>query len=104
MATLTCLQTVIKNVSGAPLHLSFLPPHGRTLANNEEYAVTGDLIDIVRSGRAGRRRLESLDKLVQGGKLIIKTTPAAIILDSAGNPKTLVESLGNPALANPCSV
>lgn len=81
--TCGCLFTTFKNVSGGTLSFGFLPPHGRTLADDEELVVAGDPISAVTRGsyRASKRNHQALAKAIAEGKLDVVSTPCAIVYD-----------------------
>lgn len=58
------MQTQITNTSGAQRHFGWIPPHGRTLENNEQILLNGDIRSVLASGmnRYNRaRELQGLD-------------------------------------------
>ena len=52
MAVVDSLRTLIKNTSGATKTFSFIPPHGKRLADDEETSVLGDIVLRLSSTRA----------------------------------------------------
>lgn len=97
----THLQTVIKNKSGATLNLSFLPPHGRTLANNATLAFYGDIDSLLRV-RWQDRDVQDFYRALTTGKIEVLSSPAALIKDTAsGAVKAVTAASGTLGVANP---
>lgn len=103
-----CLYSVVKNTSGATKTFGFLPPHGRTLANNEEFTVFGDIRQNLGSNqgteRSVRRRAEAaFEAAVESGDLQILSTPNLIIKDVDSNDPKMIQSDNNALSAvDPC--
>lgn len=86
------LLTVVRNTSGGTRKFSFLPPHGRELAANEEVSYTGDLGAAISRGdhNANKRNLDALLASVDAGDLIVVRTPNPIFYDEfTSNVRTL---------------
>lgn len=82
--TAGCLFTIVKNTSGGEKHFGFLPPHGVTLANNEELHVFGDIFAAVSHGAGHRRKYhqDALGAAINDGDLTIKSSPCTIVYDA----------------------
>jgi len=80
-----CLATTFKNTSGGTMTFSFLPPHGRTLAADEEITVYGGPTECVTrsSYRAGKRNMDALSSALQSGLIEIIRTPCVIVYDES---------------------
>ncbi len=104
MPTTNCLYTRVRNVSGGPLVLSFIPPRGVSLADGAEVSVFGDLRSALTAmGGKGRRAQASLESLLLGGKITIVDTPAPIVLDTGiSSSYALGSSAGAPSYGTPC--
>jgi hypothetical protein len=77
-----CFYTTIQNTSGRELVASFLPPHGRTLAEDEIIHIAGDIRNAFPTGRgAGSRKLNAFLQAVEDGLLTITSTPAPFFID-----------------------
>ena len=105
--TTDCLVTTLKNTSGGEKRVSYLPPHGATLANNGEYSFEGDLVSTVRSKSANfvaaKRNVASLVAALAAGDLEIIKTPVPIFFDpTLDNTKQLKVDNGFLLLADPC--
>ena len=79
--------SIVKNVSGAERHFSFLPNGGRTLANNEEYSFYGDIRQEVgrkagTEASSARRDRDAFLRAVSGGLLRVVSTPRPIVYDT----------------------
>ena len=87
-----CFQSTVKNTSGHARRYTFLPPHGRLLAANEEVVIDGDLLtQVVRKGDAhSDREIRALMNSVDQGNILVKQLPRPIIKDDlSGNPRQL---------------
>jgi hypothetical protein len=104
----SCLYSTVKNTSGSSKIFGFLPPHGRTLATDEEFTVFGD----VRQGLGGnrgsdrsvsRRDNAAFEAAIEAGDLEILHTPSPILQDlSTELPKMLQLSGGTLTTVDPC--
>lgn len=104
----SCLYSTVKNVSGSSKIFGFLPPHGRTLAADEEFTVFGD----IRSGLGGNRGAErsvarrdnaAFEAAVESGDLEILSTPSPILQDVTTEvPKMLQLDGGTLSTVDPC--
>lgn len=101
----SCLQTVVKNISGRTLTFSFLPPHGVTLNNGDTYAVEGDLPDAIRNMGRGKaeRNLVAMQHAIEDQVLTIVSAPNPILQDtSSGATKMITLTGGALVVAIPC--
>ena len=104
----SCLYSTVKNTSGVTKVFGFLPPHGRTLADGEEFTVFGD----IRQGLGGnqgpersvQRRLNSaFEAAVESGDLEIVSTPNPIFQDlDSGVTQMLQLEDGSISAVDPC--
>ena len=104
----TCLYSTVKNVSGGTRTFGFLPPHGRTLANNEEFTVFGDIRHSL-GGNQGRERSVqrrahiAFEAAVESGELEIVNTPHLILQDVTTNlPRMIQVNSGVLSSLDPC--
>lgn len=79
-----CLFSIVKNTSGDTKHFGFLPPHGRTLDDNEELHVFGDITTAIyrNGGHKSRRTQDALATAVNDGDLTIKSSACVIVYDT----------------------
>ena len=104
----SCLYSTVKNVSGVSRTFGFLPPHGRTLANNEEFTVFGDVRQNLGGNQGGERSVQrranaAFEAAVESGALEILNTPSPIFQDTVTNlPKMLQVSSGAISAVDPC--
>ncbi len=82
----SCLYTTVKNVSGVSKFFGFLPPHGRTLAANQEFTVFGNILQVLGASRGAgggvtRRDQIAFETAIESGKLTIVQTPSPILKD-----------------------
>lgn len=101
--TYDCLQTVVKNISGAALVVSAWPPHGRTFAVDEEVAIDGDLGTLLAMYRKPTRVVQALYQLFTEGKLQIIKQPNPILYDETADRTAMLVLDNDALLANdPC--
>lgn len=81
---ITCLQTKVRNMSGATKFFGFLGAHGKRLASGEEYTFTGDLVTRLSQPnfRTGARKLAAFEAAVNSGDLVIVSTPSQHYYDA----------------------
>lgn len=104
----SCLYSTIKNISGVSKIFGFLPPHGRELANNEEFTVFGDVRQQL-GGNMGtersvqRRSNAAFEAAIESGDLEILQTPSPVLQDTVtGLPKMLLLTSGSLSTVDPC--
>ncbi len=98
MAVVDSLRTLIKNTSGATKTFSFIPPHGKRLADDEETSVLGDIVLRLSSTRAR----EAYESAVASVEITVRHTPAPIIVDDDDDlPKQLTVDAGTVAGEDP---
>lgn len=104
----SCLYSTIKNTSGKSRIFGFIPPHGRTLAANEEYSIFGDIRNALGGNRGpersvARRDMIAFEAAIASGDLQILETPSQIIVDSVtGDSKILGLASGVLSDIDPC--
>lgn len=96
--TVDCLYTTVLNISGREAVFSFLPPHGKRMAANEQLTVAGNLIDRLASLTSNRKFL-ALERALSGvpapppaapgtwilpPSLAIISTPAVFVMTDPG--------------------
>ncbi len=101
-----CLYSTVKNTSDGRKTFGFLPPHGRSLAANEEFTVFGDIRQaVIRHERTeGRRNMIALENSLRRGELEILSTPGIILEDDSEPGVYKMVRLRNGALGitDPC--
>ncbi len=88
----SALYSTVKNTSGKARSFGQLPPHGRTLAANQEFTVYGDVREaMIRNDRPeARRSILALERDLSEDRLSIVQTPSPIVLDAVtGTPSIL---------------
>ena len=103
----SCMYSTVKNISGKTLPFSSLPPHGKNLADDEEYTIFGDIREAIARGPRGssQQRINSFIKSLQDGQLAIQETPATIIYDADGGvdaPQMIQIDGGVISAIDPC--
>jgi hypothetical protein len=102
---LRCLYSTVRNTSGGRKTFGFLPPHGRTLAANEEFTCYGDVRQaIIRFERSeARRNIIAFEHALQRGDIMIESTPTPIMEDAATHAvKMLSLTGGTLGMVDPC--
>lgn len=99
----SCLYTKVKNISGATRTFSYLPPHGRTLTNNQELSFIGGLTDGILMNRRPSRILASLEEDLKENRLSVLSTPSPILYDATDDRSAMLK-LDNERLytIDPC--
>lgn len=102
MAT-TDLYTTVRNTSGAEVVAGFLPPHGRTLAIDEDVTIFGDVWDqLTKGGRPCKRLQAAFEQALTDGVIEIITSPAQFLQDvSTEAVKVLALDAGVLGVADP---
>jgi len=78
------LYTTVKNVSGKEATFGFLGLHGKRLADNATYTVPGDLVAKL-GGQRSQRQFKALERALEQGNLVIVSSPAVYLTDTADN-------------------
>ena len=108
MLDTSCLYSTVRNVSGTKRTFGFLPPHGRELANNEEFTVFGDIRQSIGGSRGAEPSVQRRDRTafaaaIANGWLVIVNTPSPVFKDIDGGAiKTLTLNDGSLTVTNPC--
>lgn len=99
-----CFYTTIKNTSGRTLVASFLPPHGRTMAEDEIIHIFGDIRNAFPVTRGnGSRKLNAFLAALEEGLIEITSTPAPFLIDlTTGVSKVLGLDNGSLELEAAC--
>lgn len=79
-----CLYTTVRNTSGHEAVFSFIPPHGRRMAADEQLTVAGNLVDRL-AKQTSNRGFKALERALQSGALAIIATPTTFVYDEAGD-------------------
>jgi hypothetical protein len=79
-----CLYTTVRNTSGHEAVFSFIPPHGRRMAADEQLTVAGNLVDRL-AKLTSNRNFKALERALQSGALAIVATPMTFVYDEAGD-------------------
>lgn len=104
----SCLYSTVKNVSGVKKTFGFLPPHGRTLDDNEEFTVFGDIRQNLGGNQGGERSVQrranaAFEAAVEAGDIEILQTPSPILQDTATHAaKMLHLTSGTLSAVDPC--
>ncbi len=103
-----CLYSTVKNVSGTTKIFGFLPPHGRELADDEEFTVFGDIRQALGGNQGGERSVQkrahdAFDAAIANGDLIIVNSPSVILEDTVTNvTQMLTRANGTLSSVAPC--
>lgn len=95
-----CLYSTVKNTSGRRMTFGFLPPHGRSLAANEEMSIFGDVKQaLIRHDRhEARRSIIAFEQSLLRGDIEIINTPAVVLKDDSNPGVTKILRLRNGTL------
>jgi hypothetical protein len=98
-----CLYTTVQNTSGAETVFSFLPPHGRTMAAQEQLTVAGNLVDRL-AVKTSRRQFQALERALAAGVIAIIATPSVIVYDDtiASGAALDPQAIGFTGMVDPC--
>jgi len=103
-----CLYTRVQNTSGSRRTFGFLPPHGRTLDDEETLDIFGDLRYAVGGNQGAessvkRRSQEALENALLNCELTILKSPSTVYQDvDTGYPQELQVNDGNVQSIWPC--
>jgi len=103
-----CLYSTVKNVSGGTKIFGFLPPHGRELADDEEFTIFGDIRNALGGNQGGERSVQkrahdAFDAAIANGDLIIVNSPSVILEDTVTNvTRMLTRANGTLSSVAPC--
>ena len=91
----SAFYSTVKNISGQTKVFGFLPPHGRTLAPNQEFTVFGNILSAIggqRGGRAeSRRDIVAFENAIVNGYLQVTQTPSPILQDEVTGTSVMLE-------------
>jgi hypothetical protein len=102
--TTECLYSTVQNTSGATRKFSFLPPHGRELADDGQLTFVGHVADAIKRNQFNSKRCEdALIAALEAGDLEIVKTPNPVLFD-ANNAETKMLRLDSGTLyaSDPC--
>ena len=92
--TTECLQSTVKNTSGGVLKFSFLPPHGRELADDAELTLDGHLVEAIRRTGgyvASLRHIAGLKAALEAGDIEIVKTPNPVFYDPTNDETKMLK-------------
>lgn len=89
-------KTVLRNASGAAKFFAYLPPHGATLAAEEEVTVDGDLFSML-SALVRPAKKDAFIADINAGNIEVVSTPSIILEDATTGASKVVE-LNNGSL------
>jgi hypothetical protein len=93
------LYTTILNSSGAEAVFSFIPPHGKRMAANEQLTVAGNIIERL-AGKTSKRQFQALERAVSAGKLTIVSTPGVFVYNGT-KPQVVSGGAGTLGMVDP---
>lgn len=105
---LTCIYSTLRNISGVAKNFPFLPPHGRSMAVDEEVTVFGNILEaLTRSNdRFGKTDQDAFEEALRRDWLEIRNTPSPIFTDevTTGDDavKTIAINTGSVVVNDPC--
>lgn len=99
----SCLDSTVKNTCGQRRVFSFLGPHGRELAANEQYTFFGSIQDHVGARAWSGRTGAALKRSLAAGDLEILHGPGVFLESPDGTTKQLALRDGGALTAvDPC--
>lgn len=102
MSDTNCMQTKVRNMSGAEAFFGFLPPHGKRLASGEEYTYFGSP-DTLYASITKKRHRTALQNALTDGKIVIVSTPSPIAYDATLDvSKAIGVNNGSASVSDPC--
>jgi hypothetical protein len=99
-ATQYSLYTTLVNSSGKETVFSFIPPHGRRLAVNEQITVAGNMVDRL-AVKTSNRQFKAMERAVAAGLLTIVYTPAQYIYDGGATVQVVGMAAGALGMVDP---
>lgn len=96
MADTTMLFTTVRNPSGQARTYGYLGAHGRTLPGLGHFSQIGDLIDAIAPNNISKtyRKTNAIQRDLLANRLVLITTPALILKDSATSAIKAVKLTG----------
>jgi len=91
MAYLSCLHTVIRNMSGSKTYFGFLPPHGVTLGVGQEYTIRGDLVTRIADQKDQDRSWPSFQNALDSAQFVIIQSPSIYYYDPVSDSVQTVQ-------------
>ena len=99
-----CLFSTVKNVVGQRRTYGFLPPHGRSLDDDEEFTVFGHISEAI--GRFERvtdkRQRDAFVAALTRGDMVIFSTPNPVLQDASSGDSKIIVLDGTLAVEDPC--
>lgn len=102
-ADVECLYTTMRNISGQTLFFGFIPPHGKSMADDEEVSFWGDIYERMTKLTPNDRAEKSLEYALTNCLIEIVKGPAVHLYDTT-LATTQILDLDNDTLAaiDPC--
>jgi hypothetical protein len=94
------LYTTLLNSSGAEAIFSFIPPHGKTMAANEQLTVAGNIIDRL-AVKTSNRQFQAMERAVAAGVLTIVSTPGQFVYDGTSKVQVVGVTAGALGMVDP---
>jgi hypothetical protein len=94
------LYSTVLNSSGKQAVFSFIPPHGRTMAANEQLTVAGNIIDRL-AVKTSKRQFKALERAMAAGLLTIISTPGQFVYDGSAKIQVVGVKTGALGMVDP---
>jgi hypothetical protein len=94
------LYTTLINSSGAEAIFSFIPPHGKRLAANEQITVAGNIVDRL-AVKTSNRQFQAMERAVAAGLLTIVSTPGQFVYDGVSKIQNVGVKAGVLGMVDP---
>jgi hypothetical protein len=93
------LYTTLLNSSGKETVFSFIPPHGKTMAANEQLTVAGNIVDRL-AVKTSNRQFQAMERAVASGALTIVSTPGVFVYNGT-KPQVVGGGTGTLGMIDP---
>jgi hypothetical protein len=94
------LYSTVINSSGAEAIFSFIPPHGKRLAANEQITVAGNIIDRL-AVKTSNRQFQAMERAIAAGLLTILYTPGQFVYDGTAKIQMVGVKAGALGMVDP---
>jgi hypothetical protein len=94
------LYTTVLNSSGAETVFSFIPPHGKRMADKEQLTVAGNIVDRL-ANKTSNRQFKALERAVAAGLLTIISTPGQYVYDGTAKIQVVGVKTGALGMVDP---
>ena len=94
------LYTTVLNSSGKETVFSFIPPHGKRMADKEQLTVAGNIVERL-AVKGSNRQFKALERAVAAGLLTIISTPGQFVYDGSAKIQVVGVKTGALGMVDP---